>query len=417
MINTVSENFIAIRASAEQCPETVPSFESQVCVGTVPELTIINESSLTFESCETYIGCYVDSNDRALNNGVFIIPSDTTENTLDLCRNYCVSRGSTYFGLQYSDQCFCGDETFDRHGKAAELDCSAECKGPAQWYKCGAGWRNSVYRIDNFESCQSQKPALNIHESNYLGCFEERYYDRALPGDGGILNSEDKISECSARCQLDGYSNFGISSNRCWCGSDYAKYGRSFRSSCRSCDAEGPCGNHGFNDVFEILYPGVAATPRLPDVSHHYVGCFQDKPVRALPRRAGNIPADIDDEVAWCRDECRQIESLFFGIQFGRECYCGETYNLYSDRKVPHYCDTPCVNDNSRTCGGGMHSDVYQIVYSDTVLIDASIVDSRTHYIGCFPDNRDNRALSSYGGRVPINQDQQTYRLLAIHNF
>ena len=316
------------------------------------------------------MGCFIDANPRALNSGYMAIPYDITENSIDVCRNFCVSKGATHFGIQYRDQCYCGDENFDVHGKAPELECSADCHGPPnQWYKCGAGWRNSVWRIDNFSTCLSQKVEVEINDSNHLGCFREIRTNRALPNSGGPLTSDDIIKECSARCQLDEYSHFGISFNRCWCGSDYDRHGRGFPSNCKSCDAAGPCGNNGFNDVFEILYPGVSAKNVEPkEISAlNYVGCFQDSGVRAM-LFAGNINVNYEGDIfTKCAEECSWIEATHIGLQYGNQCFCSKNgdygrYGQLADESCGAKCRTAANrNDN---CGGGMKNSVYEIIYN-----------------------------------------------------
>lgn len=48
--------------------------------------------------------------------------------------------------LQYSRECWCGNQGWDRHGSAADNECQAKCGGnPAQM--CGGDNRNSVYEV------------------------------------------------------------------------------------------------------------------------------------------------------------------------------------------------------------------------------------------------------------------------------
>ena len=51
--------------------------------------------------------------------------------------------GYKYAGLQYTRQCFCGNE-YGRRGVANEADCRAVCPGESK-QTCGGTWRNSIY--------------------------------------------------------------------------------------------------------------------------------------------------------------------------------------------------------------------------------------------------------------------------------
>ena len=80
--------------------------------------------------------------------------------------------GHRYFTVQYGNQCFTGDEGYDKYGKAEFKD---ECQPCADWEgnderfmaggegkKCGGTWRNSVYIAPKI-----------IGDSAYVGCYTD----------------------------------------------------------------------------------------------------------------------------------------------------------------------------------------------------------------------------------------------------
>ncbi|CAG8976444.1 hypothetical protein HYALB_00008033 [Hymenoscyphus albidus] len=92
-----------------------------------------------------YQGCWSDNMDgRALLWQSIL----TTNNTATSCLNLCHDYGYMAAGLQYGDECMCGD-----HQKAIdagstqqpETDCQVPCSGDRTYY-CGGGSRNSYYR-------------------------------------------------------------------------------------------------------------------------------------------------------------------------------------------------------------------------------------------------------------------------------
>ncbi|HEY8077055.1 MAG TPA: WSC domain-containing protein [Labilithrix sp.] len=96
------------------------------------------------------LGCFVDSGDarpgtsgRDLDRRVFVMPGLTPQ----ACVDRCASEGFHFAGVQFTNQCFCGD-SYGRFGKAPIEECNAVCAGDAQ-QRCGGTWRNTVYAIDN----------------------------------------------------------------------------------------------------------------------------------------------------------------------------------------------------------------------------------------------------------------------------
>ncbi|XP_063423309.1 uncharacterized protein LOC134707479 isoform X1 [Mytilus trossulus] len=92
-----------------------------------------------FISNTTYVGCFIDKDDRML-------PAQYLYNnhmTVDMCIQHCRSRGFAYSGVQYYAQCFCGDN-HNKHGAAVDTQCNTPCKGNHQ-QMCGGTWRLSIY--------------------------------------------------------------------------------------------------------------------------------------------------------------------------------------------------------------------------------------------------------------------------------
>ncbi|PRP84595.1 hypothetical protein PROFUN_09268 [Planoprotostelium fungivorum] len=82
-----------------------------------------------------YVGCYKDDGNRDL-TGKY------TENVGSVAQCASICQGFSYFAVQYSTQCFCGN-SYGRYGQAPESDCNMKCNDGSS--RCGSGWRNSVY--------------------------------------------------------------------------------------------------------------------------------------------------------------------------------------------------------------------------------------------------------------------------------
>ncbi|XP_060580599.1 uncharacterized protein LOC132737347 [Ruditapes philippinarum] len=88
-----------------------------------------------------YLGCYVDSRTRILNE-------QSTKNkqmTTASCIAFCKSHNLKYALTQFSNQCYCGN-SLTTEQKVADSECSRDCKG-ATSEKCGGVWRGSLYLV------------------------------------------------------------------------------------------------------------------------------------------------------------------------------------------------------------------------------------------------------------------------------
>jgi len=114
-------------------------------------------ASKQLETAISWVGCYVDDDDRDL---VPVGPTVKGGYTTVTCGADCKASGFTYFGMQHNGQCFCGNAygTADQYVKVCDEECSSiayksgisVCEGeegltPTRY--CGAGWRNAIYKL------------------------------------------------------------------------------------------------------------------------------------------------------------------------------------------------------------------------------------------------------------------------------
>ena len=86
--------------------------------------------------------CFIDAHDRDLKKKVNNIPNNA-EDSIQFCRAKCGERGYTYAGIQYTYECWCGND-FGKYGEAPIEQCDHNCRD-GSGNKCGSGWRNNVY--------------------------------------------------------------------------------------------------------------------------------------------------------------------------------------------------------------------------------------------------------------------------------
>ena len=115
--------------------------------------------------------------------------------------------------------------------------------------------------------------------------------------------------------------------------------------------------------------------------------CFEDNLAgyRNLPHRTYY---GSKNTIKSCKKACFQKGYQYAGVQYSKECYCGNYLPKKIARKQSE-CNMACSGDRSQKCGGGNRMNVYQC----TCITSLSIiyVDLTMKYLladgACFEDN------------------------------
>lgn len=121
----------------------------------------------------TYLGCFADNEPRVM-SGTF--KKDDITMTVKSCSIFCEST-STYFGLQNSDECFCGT-SMDDPDMYGEATCDDTCAGDAS-DTCGGRWAMSVYQFDG-APVETPPKTLSKVAARYRGCYSDTADDRMM---------------------------------------------------------------------------------------------------------------------------------------------------------------------------------------------------------------------------------------------
>ena len=92
-----------------------------------------------------YLGCYIDTNNRAVPDNVYF---DSSTNTHDKCFQHCRSHNQRYVAMQNGQDCWCGSNgvAYGKYGQVPEAECDVPCPGEAS-KTCGGENRNSVFDL------------------------------------------------------------------------------------------------------------------------------------------------------------------------------------------------------------------------------------------------------------------------------
>lgn len=153
-----------------------------------------------------YQGCMTDS------VGARVLTSKTTSTgtmSYQSCASFCA--GYTYFGVEYSSECYCGLSFTNTPSTAPESDCSYTCSGNSSQV-CGGASRMNLFKATT-ASTGPTNPAITGHK--YLGCYTDTVGTRTLNA-AYTWSSSMTNQMCSNFCA--GYSYFGTEyGTECYC--------------------------------------------------------------------------------------------------------------------------------------------------------------------------------------------------------
>ncbi len=221
---------------------------------------------------------------------------------------------------------------------------------------------------------QAQAPnyqAATPVPARYLGCFKDEG-DRDLQGkfwEDGHMTPE----RCLQSCSDAGYAYAGVQyASQCFCGNSHGRYGRLNESSCNmrcSGDSRLVCGGTWANTLYKTASwretpPMVAPPPPPPPERSSYVapaatylGCFRDTEPRDL--NASNWE-DGQMTPARCIRSCTERGAEYAGLQYGSQCFCGNSHGRYG-RIDASSCNMPCSGNTGLMCGGTWANSVFRL--------------------------------------------------------
>ncbi|KAG7293052.1 hypothetical protein NEMBOFW57_003098 [Staphylotrichum longicolle] len=298
--------------------------------------------------------------------------------TIQACLNFCASKGFPYAGTEYSVECFCGSSLAATAAKVADSVCNMPCSGDAT-QPCGAGSRLTLFHTTAITG-PAPNPGVNGYQ--YLGCYSEGTTGRALTYGAGLPGADMTVAKCTAACRAANYILAGVEySGECYCGNTIANGGAPATSGCDMlCNGNSTeyCG--GGNRLNVYNYQGqynptavstssataaptggnpnpTPAGPSQPATvgTYKWYGCRTEATgIRALS--ATTFASDTMTLEA-CKAFCSAF--TYFGVEYSRECYCGDSFNAGSVAAPAADCSMTCMGAPSEYCGAGNRLSVY----------------------------------------------------------
>ncbi|KAF7440239.1 hypothetical protein PC9H_000583 [Pleurotus ostreatus] len=272
------------------------STSSSVTSSPTPTSTSSSATPTSTSISYSSLGCYNDPAEaRVLNGGM----TSSSSQTIASCAASCAAQGSTYFGTEYGNECWCGSSIRTGATVASSGDCSMPCAGKASDI-CGSSYRLSLYKLGSSTSSTtvptssptptsstitssaistSTRPSSSAASTSsasptpsfaYAGCYVDSSNARILNG-GSTTSSTLSVNSCISSCSARGFVYAGTEYGKeCWCGSVLASgAARAAESDCKmtcSGQASDICGGSNRMSLYR-LSSGTSSSSPAPSSS------------------------------------------------------------------------------------------------------------------------------------------------------
>lgn len=109
--------------------------------------------------------------------------------------------------------------------------------------------------------------------------------------------------------------------------------------------------------------------------------CVKDHRSRILPVKFGKTDSNSPD---YCINKCKSHEYSYAGVEYSKECYCGNTPPSEEDLTKESDCNRKCPGDSSKICGGSWKMNVYETGYeSGLAMVPGRSCDCSYSLGGC----------------------------------
>ncbi|WQF76496.1 Putative carbohydrate-binding WSC [Colletotrichum destructivum] len=300
----------------------------------------------------SYLGCHTDSPSARVLSGASVHGSDMSQ---EKCIEFCDGKGYSVAGVEWGRECYCGYLLASSATKAPEEECSKPCEGNRDEV-CGEGGRINVFT--NGDAAPAILAASGDFKS--IGCYSDHASARTLTK-GISLSGGVRVSDCTSACAAQGYQFAGLEFGKeCFCGTGIQNDGKPISAeSCNmACTADKTqyCGGAAAINIYknDKLQPNSPSV--IPD-GWTSKSCYTDSPSgRTLSYK---VPSFDKFSAAQCVSKCAGLNYLYAGLEYGSECFCGNTIDN-GNGPAASGCDMSCAGNRADTCGGAGRMNIYQ---------------------------------------------------------
>ncbi|GKT47811.1 WSC domain-containing protein [Colletotrichum spaethianum] len=263
-------------------------------------------------------GCYADTVSTRVLSGDSTSGDDMSQ---EKCIEFCDGKGYSFAGVEWGRECFCGYALPKSALKALEGDCSKPCTGNRDEV-CGDGGRINIF----WNGDAAPEILAQSGDFNSIGCYSDTPSARALTT-GISLSGGVRVSDCTTACAAQGYQFAGVEFGReCFCGASIQNGAKPISAeSCNmACTADKTqyCGGAAAINIYQNSKIQKGGPSKIPDLWTSK-NCYTDSPSKRI--LSYKVPSFDKFSAASCISKCAGLNYLYAGLEYGSECFCGNT--------------------------------------------------------------------------------------------
>ncbi len=230
--------------------------------------------------------------------------------------------------------------------------------------------------------CGGGRQLPRVGNYTFAGCHTESPDHRVLSSDS--LASNDMIPEkCAAFCK--DWPFFSVEFGReCYCGTSVARDSKPapLRECNKSCAGNSSqiCGDGNRLSLYhDPAITGPIDPPKIINGSSGWLGCYTET------GRSGGEGRTLSDAsytsanmtLSSCEKFCvktgletqQNTPFKYWGVEWGQECYCGDTIAKGATKVDDKECQQVCVGNKNEACGGSLFVSLYQNMAAETTNV------------------------------------------------
>ncbi|CED83113.1 beta-1,6-N-acetylglucosaminyltransferase, contains WSC domain [Phaffia rhodozyma] len=260
------------------------------------------------------LGCVTEGkNVRTLSGYAYYAGSVTPET----CMANCLQKGYTIAGVEWGDECYCGN-SFAGGGGAASTACNVACVGDSS-STCGGNYTLNAYQYNSASASAS------------AGC--------SVAAATSVTSS--KSASASASTSASASSS-------------------AFQTSIRSSSAVAS------STSTASAASATSTSSSSTTTEWEALGCFVDNPSLRSGKNVllGSKLTSTTMTISTCQTRCAGQGYNFAGLENSDECWCGDltTADVAGLTSNTVWCNMPCTGKSSESCGGGWSLQLYEQV-------------------------------------------------------
>lgn len=220
-----------------------------------------------------------------------------------------------------------------------------------------------------------------------LGCYADSASAHTLTSFSSTSNAQ-TVEMCKFTCS--NYLFYGLSGNTCYCGNTISNGGTLQPSA-------GSCNINCAGNTAQICGGSSSISLYGPSSTWNYAGCYGDasstRPLAAVWVNSAYSGMTVEN----CQSYCGANNYTFAGLEYGMECYCGNTISSSSPQLPAASCQTKmrCTGSAAESCGAGNMMDIYT---SKKNYVASALPTSKTwtpYGSGCYTDSNNLRSITN----------------------